>query len=196
MSAGSLRELDDAQGGCKHALKKLLATWRHRFRAAASCQLKPVQSRVDTSDVVQESLIQAWRKVKRFKPNSEAEFRSWAGKVAKGHLANTRRFHHAARRDARLNAGPAHLAACPDEQHRPTIDSDELELLRQAFSSLETRLRVVIQKRYFEDATFTEIAKALNCSAAGARLLCERAISKLRQSMGVPPAGTPHDTST
>ena len=184
MKADSLQEFDEARAGSRQALNELLFTWRVRFKAAASHQLKSVQARLDTSDVVQESLIQAWQGVEDFTPKSEGEFRSWIGKVARGRLANARRFHRAERRDVRADVGPKRLTGVAEDRSTTPPDREELDSLKNAMSGLDERLTLAIQKRYFENATFAEIAATLECSPAGARLLCQRAIGQLRKNMG------------
>jgi RNA polymerase sigma-70 factor (ECF subfamily) len=179
----SLRDFDRARNGNSSAVNGLLSIWRERFAAVSHHQLKQIRSRVDTSDVVQESLVQAWQGIDQFSARSEGEFRSWARKVAKGRLANARRFHTAERRNVQTEVGSKPLAGCARSTSDSRWNLEDVDAVRQAMESLEPQLRLVVQKRYFEQSTFSEIASAVGCSPAGARLLCQKALLELRRCM-------------
>ncbi len=186
----SLADFEDARNGDSEALERLLATWRERLKTYARYQLRQVKSRVDTSDVVQEGLIQAWESLDSFKAKSEGEFRSWARKVAKGKLANARRFHLADRRTVKNEVSPkAAMFERVGESDEPGLErfsTEDIESLRKAVTQLDDRLRTIIHLRYFENLTYEEIAQQVGCSAGGARTMCLRALKQLRRVLKNP----------
>ena len=63
----------------------LLHAWRSRMRRWCARELGGAYaSRMDTSDVVQESLLQVWQDWDRFRGNSSGEVKSWMFRIAKG----------------------------------------------------------------------------------------------------------------
>lgn len=186
----SLADFEDARNGDSEALNRLLATWRERLKTYARFQLRQVKSRIDTSDVVQEGLIQAWESLDAFRANSEGEFRSWARKVAKGKLANARRFHLADRRTVKNEvSSKAAMFERVGESGSDGPDrfpTEDIELLREAVERLDDRLRTIIHLRYFQNETFETIAEKVGCSAGGARTMCLRALQQLRRDLKNP----------
>lgn len=182
-TAESLRDFEDARAGDEEALERMLTAWRGRLKVVARRQLKGVQARVDTSDVVQEGLIQAWQDIPKFQARSEGEFRSWIRRVAKGRLANTRRYHRAERRSVREEAD----ARCLPRQHQPTsdsaYDSDEFAMVRQELDGLSDRMKAAVEGHYLEGRTFADLADTLGCTPGGARTLCERGLRKIRRRL-------------
>lgn len=180
----SLSGFEEAQAGDEEAMNRMLKAWRERLKAYARYQLRQVRSRVDTSDVVQEGLIQAWQSVDTFRANSEGEFRSWARKVAKGKLANTRRYHMADRRTVKAEISPkAEMLERLAEEGSfasEVFSSEEIDNLRSAVLALDDRLQLIVHRRFFENKTFEAIAVEIGCSSGGARTMCLRAIRQLR----------------
>lgn len=188
----SLADFAQARDGDEQAMNRLLETWRHRLRVAARNQLRQVRSRVDTSDAVQDGLIQAWQSIPTFHSQSEGQFRSWIRKIAKGRLANTRRFHNAERRSVRTDIGPKFLPTCVSREQQATDDDSTISNLRLAIQKLEPKLQLIVQRRYFDNLTFREIAEEVGCSAGGARTMCERAVQQLRRTLKNPHSESSH----
>ena len=186
----SLVDFDDARDGDKEAMERMLTVWRERLKTYARYQLRQVKSRIDTSDVVQEGLIQAWQSLDTFRAGSEGEFRSWARRVAKGKLANARRYHLAERRTVKNEVSPKaamfERVGESDTNIAERFSDVEIESLREALEHLDDRLRTIVYLRYFENETFDVIAAKVGCSPGGARTMCLRAIKQLRRRLKNP----------
>lgn len=186
----SLADFEDARSGDEEAMNRMLKVWRERLKAYARHQLRQVHARVDTSDVVQEGLIQAWQNMDTFQAKSEGEFRSWTRKVAKGRLANARRKHMAERRTVKSEvspkAGMLERIGTEDGLQGTHFAPEDVERLRLAIGQLPDRLQLIVCRRYFDNATFEAIAAEIGSSAGGARTMCLRAIKQLRRAMKNP----------
>ncbi|MFC4013916.1 SigE family RNA polymerase sigma factor [Nonomuraea purpurea] len=67
----------------------------------------------------------------------------------------------------------------------PARDGDVHELLEQALESLPERMRAAIVLRYYEDMTEPEIARTLGVSVGTVKSTVSRAMSKLRDALGL-----------
>ena len=90
----------------KELTPELLHAWRSRMRRWCARELGTAYaSRMDTSDVVQESMLQVWQDWSRFRGSSVGEVKSWLFRIARGHLHKARRHHRAAKRNVFTEAG-------------------------------------------------------------------------------------------
>jgi RNA polymerase sigma-70 factor (ECF subfamily) len=125
-------------------------------------------------DVVQEAFIRCWTSPKT--PSTEVEFLPWLYRV----IVNLARDYH--RQRVRLSNLPIPpiLPADPMEQiERRSEDREVLAALR----NLNLRERQAIYLRYFEDLSFSEVARIMGSAQVSLRVLVHRALGKLKRQL-------------
>src|SRR2546430_10486832 len=91
--------LDQARRGDASAVDRLLATHREPLRRMISLRLDPaLASRLDASDVVQDVLLEASRRLKGYLQNPAMPFHLWLRHIAKDHIVDAYRRHRRAKR--------------------------------------------------------------------------------------------------
>ena len=93
-----------ARAGSGPALGELLETYRGYLSLLARVQIgKRLQGKVDASDIVQETFLEAHRDFAQFRGGSETAFIGWLRGILVSNLANVvRRYRGTQARDVRL----------------------------------------------------------------------------------------------
>ena len=188
--------LAQARDGNTDARNQLLERHREGLRRMIGLRLdKGVQRRVDASDVVQDVLIEADRRLTDYLSKAGMPFHVWLRLLARDRLIDAHRRHRgAARRSVDREQGlggpglndasAVDLAALLlDRQMTPAAAATHHELERRFAIALETLDEIdreVILMRHFEQLTNQQTAQALDLTepAAGMRYL--RALRRLR----------------
>lgn len=147
----------------------------------------PIGARLDTSDVVQESLVQVWRDWDRMKEKSSGEIQAWMYQIARGHLNKLKRHHLAGKRNIRRTE-PTRT----DNSEGPAVDPDNHDP-QQSLLKAERRLQVmialerlpadlaeVVKLRLFAMCSFREIGERMQMDRAEARYRFLRALRRLK----------------
>jgi RNA polymerase sigma-70 factor, ECF subfamily len=196
--------LSQARTGDRAAISELLDRHRDALRRMVALRMdRLLQQRVDASDIVQDALIEANRRLPEYLKDPQLPFRLWLHHLARDRLIDAHRRHRvAARRSVdreqplaargTLDHSTLDLAAqlC-DRELTPAAAATRHELERRfqaAIEELEENDREVILLRHFEQLSNQETAQALGLSepAAGMRYL--RAIRRLRAMLQEPPS--------
>src|SRR3954453_16289262 len=91
--------LDRARQGAAEAVDRLLDRHREPVRRMIALRLDPdIVQRVDASDVVQEVLLEASRRLQDYLKNPALPFHVWLRQIAKDRLIDAHRRHQAAKR--------------------------------------------------------------------------------------------------
>jgi RNA polymerase sigma-70 factor (ECF subfamily) len=206
--AGNTQELIvSARDGDADAMNALLERHRAAMRRLVALRMdRAVQGRVDASDIVQEALVEANRRMSDYLRNPVMPFHLWLRKIASDRLIDAHRRHHlAARRSVdRERATSESMYAdrsamdlaeqlCDHRELTPAAAVLKQELtrrLRDAIERLDPNDREMIEARHVECLTNQEIAQALGMSepAAGMRYL--RAMRRLRAMLDELPSAT------
>jgi RNA polymerase sigma-70 factor (subfamily 1) len=196
--------LTRARAGETAAVNQLLDRHRESLRRMIDLRMdRVVQRRVDASDIVQDVLVEANRRLAEYLQNPTMPFHLWLRHMAHDRLIDAHRRHRqAARRSidreqsmqtrpsgaARyLDQSTLDLAAqLADRELTPAAAATWNELARRfqaALDTLDEQDQEVILMRHFEHLSNSEVAQALNLSepAAGMRYL--RAMRKLRAKL-------------
>ncbi len=144
-----------------------------------------VGHRDEASDVLQDVFVLLFRKIHRFRANSN--FASWVYRitvnVALDHLRRRRRAPAATAAHAILDGAPA---LHPQEMTIPehALAARELEAhVRAALGALSPRLRIVVVLRYMEGFAYAEVAEILDCSIGTVKSRLNRAHSALKREL-------------
>jgi RNA polymerase sigma-70 factor (ECF subfamily) len=154
--------------------------------------------RVDASDIVQDVLLEANRRLRDYLRDPTMPFHLWLRHLAKDRLIDAHRFHRKAQRRSldreQGNAPPAWaaessvqlIAQLLDSERTPASAAVQQELerrLQAAVAELDEPDREVILMRHYEGLANQEVAAALNLSEAAASMRYLRALRRLRASL-------------
>jgi RNA polymerase sigma-70 factor, ECF subfamily len=139
------------------------------------------------SDLVQDTLVAAYRDRRRCKDRSPKEIRAWLRAILRFQLANLRRrYREAAARSVgrEVPSGqlprdfepPAHIASLSEEVQR----REELDRLASVFGWLPEPQRQIVTQRVQGRATFAQIGEKLGMSEEAVRTAWRRALRRLR----------------
>jgi RNA polymerase sigma-70 factor (ECF subfamily) len=206
--------LNRARQGELAAINELLDRHREALRRMIDLRMdRMIQRRVDASDIVQDVLVEANRRIAEYLHSGQGAdageappmpFHLWLRHIARDRLIDAHRRHRqAARRSidrerplvsqasppAKSPLVPAGtssfdaLAQLPDPELTPAAAATWQELQRRFLEALETLDepdQEVILMRHFEHLSNSDVAQALNLSAAAAGMRYLRAMRKLR----------------
>jgi RNA polymerase sigma-70 factor (ECF subfamily) len=192
--------LNGAQQGDREAVDRLMDRHRDSLRRMIRCRLNPgVAARLDASDIVQDTLLTASRRLSEYLQNPRMPFHAWLRNLARDRLADAYRRQLADKRDvAREQALPAgeHSSLDAAAQLRDSELTPAAMLLRKEFArrfqdalnQLQDDSREIILMRHSEQLTNSQAAELLGISepAAGMRYL--RALRQLKSILGDPPS--------
>jgi RNA polymerase sigma-70 factor (ECF subfamily) len=179
------RLLASRAGDCS-AWTALAERWRPLLNLQARRLLgSDVSARIDPSDVVQETLLQAWRDLDRFRGTCEGEWVAWLRRLVAGHAAKQRRHHRAEKRSVGKEVPlPEHQGNRGLEPVPQLMDAEEAASFAAALEQLPGDMRAVVLRRVFDREPFESIASALGRSSGATRMLWTRALRMLRQRLG------------
>lgn len=178
--------LNQGRSGRLDALEELFSRWRPLLSLQARQALgSDLSARVDSSDIVQEALTQAFRDLAQFRGATEGEWVAWLRSIVAAQAAKVRRHHHARRRDAALEGGPSPSQAVAPERgsDRKLIDEEQAVRLASAIERLPEPMREVIVRRVFGREPFDSLARSLGKTPGATRVLWTRALARLRQDL-------------
>jgi RNA polymerase sigma-70 factor (ECF subfamily) len=188
--------LDRVRRGDGAAVNRLLERHRNAIKQMIDRRMdRGVQRRVDASDIVQDVLLEANRRLGDYLANPTMPFQLWLRHMARDRLIDAHRRHRVAAsrsvdREVRLvvpDAGDQSQAdlgqQIADRDLTPAAAATWNELERRfatAVEQLEEADREIVLLRHFEHLSTSEAAEALGLSkpAAGMRYL--RAMRRLR----------------
>jgi len=186
--------LQRAAAGDERSRHDLLVRHRDRLKKMVSLRLdRRLAARVDPSDVVQEALADADRKLTGYLRDRPLPFYPWLRRLALERLTKLHRRHRAhkravSREDYRLQALPdesvlelAQKLIDPASGPSQQMLRDELRRrVRAALEALRPRDREVLVLRYLEQLSAREIAAELETTEGAIKVRHVRALAKLR----------------
>ncbi len=194
--------LDGAKGGDDSAVNQLMDRHRDALRRMVQMRLdQKIQRRVDVSDVVQDVLVEANRRLQDYLQNPVMSFHLWLRQIAKDRIIDAHRRHRvSAKRSvdreqplvapAGLDRSTMELAAqiC-DAELTPAAAATQQELARRveaAITQLNEQDQEIILMRHYEQLTNQEVAQALQLTEPAASMRYLRAVRRLRESLNEP----------
>ena len=164
--------LHQARAGDPDTLGRLLELYRRYLGLLARVQIgQRLQGKVDASDIVQETFLEAHRNFGTFRGTSEAELVQWLRRILAANIADlVRRYLGTKGRDVRLereiedgldNSSKILTDGLAASQSSPSQQASRREqavLLADALAQLPDEYRNVLVMRHLEGRTFPEIA--------------------------------------
>jgi RNA polymerase sigma-70 factor (ECF subfamily) len=189
-----------AREGDDDAINQLLTRHRDALRRLVSMRLdRKIQRRVDVSDIVQEVMIDAGRRLEDYLANPVMPFHLWLRHMARDRIIDAHRRHRAS---AKRSVDREQQLAVPqgndqstiglaaqllDREMTPAAAATMHELARRfeaAIEDLDDQDREIVIMRHFEQLTNGETAIALGISQPAASMRYLRAMRRLRELIG------------
>ena len=181
--------------GCSAPTEDWLARFRPWLSLIARMQVDSrLQGKFDTSDVVQQTLMEAWRSASKFRGSTEAERIAWLRKILAHVLAHeVRQYRGTHKRDLgremsierslakssrQLNAVLASATTSPSQQ---AVQREQQVVLADMLQELSAEYREVIILRNLEGLSHNEVAQRMGRTVGAVRMLWVRALQELRQ---------------
>ena len=188
--------LAGAKRGDADAVNRLMDRHRDSLRRMVQLRLDhKIQRRIDVSDVVQDVLVEANRRLQDYVANPLMPFHLWLRHIAQDRIIDAHRRHRgSAKRSVdreqqlAVPGGDDHstldlAAQIYDRELTPAAAATQHEMVRcveQAISQLEEHDYEVIIMRHYEHLTNQEIAQALGLTEPAASMRYLRAVRSLR----------------
>src|SRR5262245_50183432 len=198
MATQSKSESDDllaaASAGDQDARGRLFESHRGRLRRLVAMRLdRRLASRVDASDVVQEALADAARRLDDYLRDRPIPFYPWLRRFACDRLADAYRRHLRAAQRSVVREEPPPLsdesvallaerllAASGDDPAAGLSRAERQIHVRVALDKLPDRDREVLVLRHMEELSTAETAAVLGVSEGAVKLRLLRAVQRLR----------------
>ncbi|MBY0523502.1 MAG: sigma-70 family RNA polymerase sigma factor [Gemmataceae bacterium] len=198
----TLELLAQVRQGEADAVDRLLVRHRESLRRMIDLRLDPaIVGRVDASDVVQDVMLEASRRLADYLKNPAMPFHLWLRHIAKDHVIDAHRKHRLAQRRSLDREQPIiprgladrsslELAAqFIDHELTPASAAIRQEMQRRlnmAVTALDEDDRDIILMRHFEQMSNQEVAELLGLTEAAASMRYLRAVRKLRGQLTSP----------
>ena len=188
--------LAKAKQGEAMAVDQLLARHREPVRRMIDMRLdRAIVRRVDASDIAQEVLLEASRRLRDYLRQPNMPFHLWLRHIARDHLIDAHRRHRVAKRrtvdrERPMQAGPADhssvelIAELIDRELTPATAALRKELqnrFQSVLADLDEDDREIILMRHFEQLSNQEVAAALGLTEPAASMRHLRALRKMRE---------------
>ncbi len=185
--------IDRSLAGDPVAENRLWASQRSRLRRLVVYRLDPrIRGRVDPSDVVQETFIEAHRQLAEYARSCPLPFYPWLRQLACERLAKIHRRHLATEMrsvnreeqvpwntpDESVDCLAARLAAHDTGPVQRLVDAELRRRVRQALEQLSPEHREVLLLRVLEEMTAAETAAVLGISEPAVRMRQLRALER------------------
>jgi len=180
------RLLRQARDGHTDAVNRLYDRLGGRLLALVRLRMGDhLRQRIEPEDVVQEVLLDSFRRIEDFEQDNSRSFFAWLATIANHRISDLATFHRRAKRDMDITVAepsqplPAQLRSALSHM----IVDQKMADLERALASLPEKHREMIILRRLEERPFSEIAQLTNCREDAARMLFNRALAKLTLAM-------------
>jgi RNA polymerase sigma-70 factor (ECF subfamily) len=189
--------LASAKTGKAESLNELLQLYGNYLRVVAGVRLDDrLRSRCSPSDVVQDTLLDAYRDFPRFRGRTKAEFLGWLRQILANNILRLTERHidaakRAVRREVSLDAvqgasrSSASLGAIlADRAASPSSivgGREAAGILVDQLDNLPPDYREVLVLRHFHGLSFAEVGERMRRSPGAVRILWVRAIGHMQR---------------
>jgi RNA polymerase sigma-70 factor (ECF subfamily) len=186
------------------ALGSLLEVYRNYLHVLARVQIgRRLQGKLDASDLVQDTLLDAHRQFGSFQGKDERQLVHWLRQILAGKVADVVRHYFGTKaRDVRLeqhlvldlehssHALGHDLAASVSSPSQKAVRREQGVLLADALQQLPPDYRDILLLRHIEGLTFSEAALRMDRSQDSVEKLWLRALAQLRLVFDQPSHGS------
>jgi RNA polymerase sigma-70 factor, ECF subfamily len=192
------QQIQEARAKSDSHLGPLLELYRNYLRLLARIEIgRRLQGKLDASDLVQETFLEAHRNFGLFQGTDEPQFVSWLRQILAAKVANLVRHYFGTQgRDVRLEQELAvkldnssrllghDLAASMTSPSLQAARREQAVLLADALEQLPEDYREVIILRHLEGLTFPEVAGRMKRTQDSVEKLWLRGLARLRKVFG------------
>jgi RNA polymerase sigma-70 factor (ECF subfamily) len=188
--------LEQARQGDREALGRLLEAQRAALRRLAERQLDGrIAVRVDASDIIQQTFLEAHRSFQQFAGDDARELVAWLQRILDHKVAGAIRDHtllqkRNVHRDRSMDDSHGGVASLKQQldgglssPSQKAIRGEEAQLLTQALTVLPDDQREAVRLRHLEGWSLTDIARQLGRSHAATAGLIKRGMQALRRQL-------------
>ncbi|MFI5456285.1 MAG: sigma-70 family RNA polymerase sigma factor [Isosphaerales bacterium] len=178
----------------------LLESYRDYLRLLARLELDPrLRARLDPSDIVQQTLLQAHQALDQFHGEGQGALAAWLRQILARNLAMALRDHARAKRDVRrerdlqaaLDRSSARLESwLAADQTSPSLQAERNEQLQRAanaLAALPADQRDAVMLHFLNGLSLAEVGTRLGRSQAAAVGLIQRGLKAMRSTLGAEP---------
>lgn len=187
-----------ARQGDAECRERLFELCRSYLGFAARAQVETwLRAKVDASDVVQQTMLEAHRDFERFEGATEKEWVAWLKRILAHNVADfIRQYRGTAKRQQRREVrfrdpaatqsafGVPEPAAPGDTPSQEFIKLDDEFRVAAALATLSPDYQEVIVLRNLERLPFNDVAERMGRSRPAVQMLWMRAIRKLQEAVG------------
>ncbi|MEM8713072.1 MAG: RNA polymerase sigma factor [Planctomycetota bacterium] len=197
MAAFSLAEpLDDARttqligavrAGEVHAWAEIDRRYRKRLSLIVSARLPGgTRGRYDTEDLVQSTLLSAFKELDTFRATGEGSFRRWLTTILRNRLVSRFRYERTLKRDLTADVdddSALELVPIMDEASQTLERAEELARTIDEASQLDSEHFELIRRHFIEGLSLSEIARRDGVPLTNLRRKMGHALQALRVRM-------------
>ena len=185
-----------AKDGDDAAVNQLMDRHRNSLRQLVRMRLdQKIQKRIDVSDVVQDVLVEANRRLQRYLADPVMPFHLWLRQIAKDRIIDAHRRHRVSAkrsvdREQQMVAPRGYdqssiqlASILGDSKLTPAAEALQREMARKvekAISKLDEKDCEIIVMRHYEQLSNQEIGRLLDLTEPAASMRYLRAIRRLR----------------
>jgi RNA polymerase sigma-70 factor (ECF subfamily) len=189
-STETQRLLNRVRSGDSGAVNRLFAHYRGYLREVIEMRLDAqLRRRIDASDLVQETQLEATRRLKEYIAEEPMPFRLWLRRIARDRLGMAQRRHFEAAQRAMSREIPLsehsslqlvdQLLAGGSTPSQHLTKQEEARRIRRALGQLSEADQEILLMRNFEQLTNDEISCVLGIAPAAANMRYVRALVRL-----------------
>lgn len=187
--------LERARQGDATGREHLFEACRNLLHHLARAQIETIlRAKIDASDIVQETMLEAYRDFSNFQGQTEAEWLAWLRRILQRNAADfVRHYGVANKRNARrevafrqpgddsMAGGPPEPAGADPTPSEIAICRDQELRMAEALTRLPADYREVIMLRNLQRRPFDEVASRMSRSRPAVQMLWMRAIKRLQE---------------
>lgn len=163
--------------GNPQAFDSLMARYQETVYRIALGYGKTRENALDISQIV---FLQVYRKLATFQ--GKAKFKTWLVRIAFNEGINWTKKHRRQMETIPFEESENMASANPSQEQTVLAKESRLQLLRSMYQ-LNTRYRLAVVLRYFEEMPIRQIAETMKCSEGVVKNMLFRSLQKMRKNL-------------